>query len=63
MGWHCGNDEICTDPHSHVQNSCSPLLFSTGVFGGNHENNWWVDSGASVTVLSEQTLKLSCMRF
>ena len=43
------------------QNSCSPLLSSTGVFGGNHENNWWlVDSGASVTVLSEQTLKQSC---
>ena len=57
----CGNDEICADPHSHVQNSCSPLLSSTGVFGGNHENNWWlVDSGASVTVLSEQTLKQSC---
>ena len=57
----CGDDEMCTDPPSHVQNSCSPLLSSTGVFGGNHENNWWlVDSGASVTVLSEQTLKQSC---
>ena len=56
-----GHDDICADPHSHAQNSCSPLLSSTGVFGGNHENNWWlVDSGASVTVLSEQTLKQSC---
>ena len=56
-----GNDDICADPHSHAQNYCSPLLSSTGVFGGNHENNWWlVDSGASVTVLSEQTLKQSC---
>ena len=56
-----GHDDICADPHSHTQNSCSPLLSSTGVFGGNHENNWWlVDSGASVTVLSEQTLKQSC---
>ena len=56
-----GSDDICADPHLHAQNSCSPLLSSTGVFGGNHENNWWlVDSGASVTVLSEQTLKQSC---
>ena len=56
-----GSDDSCADPHSHAQNSCSPLLSSTGVFGGNHENNWWlVDSGASVTVLSEQTLKQGC---
>ena len=56
--------EVMTVVLIHIrmsQNSCSPLLSSTGVFGGNHENNWWlVDSGASVTVLSEQTLKQSC---